>query len=264
MIAGRKRGCYHLLDMRGWYQRGFEILPLFLKRRINPVKYEVEDFARQSAEGRTGLLVLDTGAGESGLRRFFRNCSYLALDLAAGDSEWDYSGLDVIGDLNTVPIASDNVDVVLNFQVLEHVNNPGQVIQELYRVLKPGGKLCLTAPQGWHEHQQPYDFFRFTRFSLGMMLKKAGFMNVEISPMGGYFRFMGMWLSFIPKILFQPRVLPVRILLFPLEILSLGLFSFLLPLCCFYLDRLDHKKEFTLCYKCSASKPSTVLQASSL
>ncbi|MFH1966012.1 MAG: class I SAM-dependent methyltransferase [Acidobacteriota bacterium] len=241
--------------MSGWYQKGFEILPLFLKRRIHPLKYEIEDFASLSAQGFPGLLVLDTGAGESGLRRHFSHCRYLALDLASGDQAWDYSGLDVIGDLNVLPIAENKVDVILNFQVLEHVQSPGKVIEELYRVLKPGGRLRLTAPQGWHEHQQPRDFFRFTRFSLRMMMGKAGFGNIEITPMGGYFRFMGMWLSFIPKILFQTRSIPARIILFPLELLSLGLFCFLTPLCCYYLDRFDRKKEFTLCYKCSAVKP---------
>lgn len=252
--------------MSGWYQEGFEKLPLFLKRRINPLKYEVEDFAVSSAGDRQGLLVLDTGAGESGLRKHFSRSRYIALDLAAGDQEWDYTGLDVIGDLHKVPIAGNMADIVLNFQVLEHVHSPGEVIKEFYRLLKPGGRLILTAPQGWHEHQQPHDYFRFTRFALEMMMGKAGFTDINIAPMGGYFRYIGMWLSFVPKILFLPRSLPARILLFPLEILSLGVFSFLLPLFCNCVDGLDRKKEFTLCYKCSATKPgpSTVLQASSL
>jgi len=45
------------------------------------------------------------------------------------------------------------------------------------------------------------------------------------------------------------------VLLFPLELLSLGIFSFLMPICCYYLDRLDSSREFTLCYKCTAVKP---------
>ena len=136
------------------------------------------------------------------------------------------------------------------------------MIREFYRVLKPGGSLVLTAPQGWHEHQQPHDYFRFTRFSLRMMLEEAGFADIRIEPMGGYFRYMGMWLSFVPKIIFQTRSLPARILFFPLEILSLGVFSFLCPLVCNLLDGLDRKKEFTLCYRCSATKPRFKVQGS--
>lgn len=241
--------------MRGWYQKGFEFLPLFLKRKINPLRYEVEEFAASSARGKPGMTILDAGAGESGLRGYFPHCRYLAIDLAKGDRDWDYTGLDIIGDLHTMPAGKSTADIILNFQVLEHLPDPGRVIQEFHRVLKPGGALYLTAPQGWHEHQQPYDFFRFTSFALRMMMEEAGFEKISIEPMGGYFRFLGMWLSFIPKIIFQPRALPSRIILFPLEIISLGVFSFLLPLCCFYLDRIDRKQEFTLCYKCKAVKP---------
>ncbi len=232
----------------------YERFPEFLKRRINPLEYALRRFIRQAAQAHPGEVVLDAGAGQSRFKAFFDGHRYLAVDLGVGDADWDYSGIDLCADLGRLPLRAGSVEAVLNTQVLEHVPDPQRVLCEFYRVLRPGGKLYLTAPQGWHEHQQPHDFFRFTRFSLRMMLEKAGFVQIRIESMGGYFHYLGQRFTYIPKILFQQRRGLARLLLIPFELLSLGACCFALPVACYYLDRLDRKKEFTLIYRCLAVK----------
>lgn len=242
------------LQMAGFYQTAYNLLPGFLKRRINPLDHAIEVFARSAAEGLDEAVVIDAGAGEARFSRYFQGQHYIAVDSCAGEPGWDYSRISVHADLARMPFRSEVADVVLNTQVLEHVPEPGSVLVEIHRVLKPGGRVFLTAPQGWHEHQQPNDFFRFTAFALARLFRGAGFRDVEIKPLGGYFHYLGHRLTYIPKVLFQSRSIPVRILLFPVEIACLAAFCFLAPLACFYLDRFDRKKEFTLCYSCLAQK----------
>ncbi|MGW8179661.1 MAG: class I SAM-dependent methyltransferase, partial [bacterium] len=170
--------------MSGLYLQAFSLLPVFLKRRINPLEYSIRAFIGSSQPPSTASVVLDAGAGEARFRSYFSNCKYIALDSGVGDADWDYSQVDVHGDLSMIPAASEIADIVLNVQVLEHVPEPAKVLAELFRVLKPGGSLFLTAPQGLHEHQQPNDYYRFTRFSLLQLLRDAGFDSVEIEPMG--------------------------------------------------------------------------------
>jgi SAM-dependent methyltransferase len=241
--------------MAGFHLAVYERLPEFLKRRIHPLEYAIRDFVEKASRC-DAEVVLDAGAGEGRFRHLFGGRRYFAVDSAAGDPDWDYSGLDVVGDLGALPFGSAAFDLVLNTQVLEHVEDPAAVVRELWRVLRPGGRLFLTAPQGWHEHQQPLDFYRFTRFSLGRILGAAGFSAIEIEPMGGFFHYLGHRLTYVPKVLFEPRRGPSRLLLFPIELLVLGSCCLLGPLACYYLDRLDRKREFTLCYRVRAEKPS--------
>jgi SAM-dependent methyltransferase len=160
----------------------------------------------------------------------------------------------LLGDLSAIPIDSESVDIVLNIQVLEHVTSPAQILREIHRVLKPGGTLYLTAPQGWHEHQSPHDYFRFTREALQLLFEEAGFPDPKIESQGGYFHYLGHRLTYIPKVLFGSRSGLLRGLFFPLELLSLSLFCFCLPVLCYYLDRLDSRQEFTLGYRCVVVK----------
>lgn len=237
------------------YQRLRDLVPSFLQRRINPLEASIHDLVAAAAAGAAGGRVLDAGAGESRFRELFAASTYVALDRAVGDADWDYGGLDVIADLKGLPAGDSSFDLVINIQVLEHVRRPRAVIEELARVLRPGGQLVLTAPQGWGEHQQPHDYYRFTRWALQSLAESAGLEGVRISPMGGYFHYLGHRMTYIPKVLFSRRNGPVRILLLPLEIACLALFCGLGPLCCYYLDRFDPEPEFTLGYALRAVKP---------
>jgi SAM-dependent methyltransferase len=237
-----------------FYHGVYRLLPEFLKRRINPLDHAIEDFVRGAGQFRPGGVVLDAGAGESRFAPFFAGHFYVALDSCVGDPAWDYRKIHLAADLSALPLAAQCADVVINTQVLEHVRQPGAVLKEIHRVLKPGGRLYLTAPQGWHEHQQPNDYYRFTRYSLRSLLEAAGFHHIEIASLGGYFHYLGHRLSYVPKVLFTGLPGALRILLLPVELIVLTVFCFVLPVLCFYLDPLDRTREFTLCYRCLAVK----------
>jgi len=240
--------------MSSFYLGVYRSLPEFLKRRINPLDYAIEDFVKTAAAGRPRQRVLDAGAGEARFARFFTDHFYVPLDACVGDARWDYSRVQLVADLAALPLREAAVDAVLNIQVLEHVKKPALVVSELHRVLKPGGRLYLTAPQGWAEHQQPHDYYRFTSYALEHLLLEAGFKGIEIKPLGGYFHYLGHRLTFVPKVLFPPLPRTIRVLLFPLELATLGLFCLAFPVACYYLDSLDGNREFTLGYCCIAEK----------
>ena len=123
---------------------------------------------------------------------------------------------------------------------LEHVREPARVICELARTLAPGGRLLLIAPHEWEEHQQPHDYFRYTRYGLEYLLKQAGFAEISIEPVGGFFRLLSRrllnGLQFFPG----PLMLVAAIFLVP-PALVFPLF-----------DPLDKRRNFTLGFICSA------------
>ena len=205
------------------------------------IENAVATFARELPRG---ARVLDAGAGEGDYKHHFAAQRYCGLDLGIGDHAWDYSRLDVLGDLETLPFPDIAFTAAINIVTLEHVLHPERVICELSRVLAPGGRLLLVAPLEWEEHQQPHDYSRFTRYALDRLLRQAGFTDLSIQPVGGIFRLISRRL--LNALQFFPG---------PLMILAAVFFAppaLLLPL----LDPLDRDRAFTLGYICSARKPS--------
>lgn len=197
--------------------------------------------------------MLDAGAGQGRFRPVLAHTRYIGVDLAVGDTTWDYSRLDVISDLTHLPFGQSTFDAVLCTQVLEHVSEPLLVLQEIARVLKPGGRLFLSAPQSWPQHQKPYDFFRYTSFGLRHLFAKAGLHPESIRPMGGYFWFLSFQLQNINYWLF-PKGMRGRIWTWPLRALFGLIFQLILPLILYYLDPLDRIKDETFGYLCIAVK----------
>ncbi len=101
------------------------------------------------------------------------------------DRRGPLSYVDVEGDALSLPFADASFDSLMSTQVLEHVLDPRLALVNMARVLKPGGRIVLTAPGTWPAHEVPYDFTRFTRWGLETMFEAAGFVDVKVSPQGG-------------------------------------------------------------------------------
>ena len=127
-------------------------------------------------------IVLDVSAGQMQYKPMYDHGNYVAMDAKIGDVNWNYSKLDIVGDAMHLPIRAACVDTILNFTSLEHYPNPNQFFFEVSRVLKPGGRMFLFAPCVYLEHQQPYDFGRYTRFGLNNMCLQNGLEVVSLLP----------------------------------------------------------------------------------
>jgi len=204
-----------------------------------------------------GERVLDAGAGEGRYRRLFHRQRYVAVDLMVGDADWDYRGVDVAADLTRLPFRDAGVDHVLSTQTLEHLCEPGTFLREAARVLRPGGTLHLTAPQCFRLHQEPHDYFRYTRYGLVHLLEAADLEVVSVTAQGGYFWFLADAIRPLHRRLFgKERSLAWRILSAPLALVSKLVLTTLLPLVLFRLDALDTKRAMTTGHEVVARRPA--------
>lgn len=119
--------------------------------------------------------VLDVGCGERPYEDLFCNCYYIGLNYGA-----DGASPDVIGDAQCLPIASSSVDIVFSTQVIEHLPRPQDFISEARRVLRSGGTLILSGPFFWPLHEEPHDYFRFTKYGLEYLCSQSGFKVLSI------------------------------------------------------------------------------------
>lgn len=92
-------------------------------------------------------VALDFGAG----RQYFDDPCIIKLDIAFDPT------LDVVGDLHALPLAAESIDFAFGGAVMEHIRDPAQAIEELYRVVKPGGYVYadwsfLAAYHGYPDH----------------------------------------------------------------------------------------------------------------
>lgn len=98
----------------------------------------------------------------------------------------EYGRSTYVCDLSHIPVAAARFDAVALNQVLEHLSDPVAVLCEMHRILKNGGTMICSAPLFYEEHEQPYDFFRYTQFAWRHLLRNAGFDIVSLDWMEGY------------------------------------------------------------------------------
>ncbi|MCB0121138.1 MAG: class I SAM-dependent methyltransferase, partial [Caldilineaceae bacterium] len=97
------------------------------------------------------------------------------------------AALDIVCDLHDLAVSDATYDVVICSQVLEHLPDPEHVLRELHRVLKPNGRLWLSTPLFFEEHEVPHDYYRYTRYGLRYLLEKSGFQIQQMAWLEGYY-----------------------------------------------------------------------------
>jgi len=146
---------------------GAFVNPFFLARR------ELWRGIAAASPALSGPL-LDVGCGTKPYRELFATEVYVGLDI---DTERTraLAVADAYYDGGRFPFGNAEFRSVLCNQVLEHVFNPAEFLGELGRVLARGGRLLLTVPFVWDEHEQPYDYARYSSFGLKALLEQHGF-----------------------------------------------------------------------------------------
>ena len=115
-----------------------------------------------------GSSILDAGAGEQQYKKYCSKLKYVSQDFnqyeGIGDKKglqtgvWDISKIDIVSDIVNIPIKDETYDAILCSEVIEHIPDPIAALNELHRLLKPGGELILTAPFISWTHFAPYHY----------------------------------------------------------------------------------------------------------
>lgn len=141
-------------------------------------------------------VLYDLGAGESPYRQFFLRHAekYIAVDWAGSIHD---TKADIAANLNEpLPIKSGAADAVVSLSVLEHLCEPQTMLNEAFRILKSGGAIVLHVPWQWWIHEAPADYFRYTPYGLDYLLRKAGFVEIEVQPQAGFFTMMTLKMNY--------------------------------------------------------------------
>jgi SAM-dependent methyltransferase len=206
---------------------------------IEPVMREVKSLARG--------IMLDVGCGTRRYESIFSEVvdTYIGLDWPEIE---DRARPDVVGDAMRLPLKAASVDVVLATELMEHLPSPHNFLMEVARVLCEDGVLILSVPFMEPIHEEPRDYYRFTPFSLRLLLEQHGFSIQKIWNKGGWWSVvLG---SFVNQSLYNWST--------SLDKSGHRRYSFLtfiiLPICAltqwlgYQLDRIFHSYRYTLGY----------------
>ena len=152
--------------------------------------YLVRKYLYQAVLRHGGQLkgkMLDLGCGSKPYKSVISVDEYIGLDYDTEISQNNHNlSADFFYDGHRFPFDDATFDSAFSSEVLEHIFNPAEVLGELHRVLKPGATVLLTCPFYFPEHEQPYDFARYSSFGLKHIFQEAGFEVVKQEKTGSY------------------------------------------------------------------------------
>jgi SAM-dependent methyltransferase len=157
----------------------------------------------------------------------------------------DKSHIDLLGTAYDIPEPDASFDCAVCTAVIEHLEEPERALRECHRVLKPGGIAIYSAPFIWHLHEEPRDFFRYSKYGIKYLFEKVGFEILEIRALSGFWVTFGQ--LFVYNIYRFHRG-PLRFVpIIPIVGIAIQTSSYIL-------DRLDRTEQWTWMYLVAANK----------
>lgn len=125
--------------------------------------------------------MMDFGCGTKPYKPLFTNVSeYIGVDYNGEGHSHKDENIDVMYDGKKIPFPDNTFDSILSSEVFEHIFNLEEILDELNRVLKPGGRILITVPFAWHEHEMPNDFGRYTSIGFQSLLERHNFKIISL------------------------------------------------------------------------------------
>lgn len=166
-----------------------KIKKLFMKEQFNPSLLGI--FINPFYFARKGLFkgiidflpelkgnLLDVGCGSKPYEAYCSVNTYVGLEIDTPENRKNKKA-DYYYDGKTFPFKNTSFDSLMCNQVFEHIFNPSEFLMEINRVLKSGGTILMTVPFIWDEHEQPYDFARYSSFGIMSLLERNGFQIIR-------------------------------------------------------------------------------------
>jgi SAM-dependent methyltransferase len=203
-----------------------------VRKRLDNLNERAEWVKRQLELIPSGSLLLDAGCGSQQFRKFCKHLDYKAQDFGqyisdekkmlgaesgglGADNGYIYGNLDYTGDIWKISEVDSTFDAILCTEVFEHIPYPNETVAEFSRLLKPGGKLILTAPSNCLRHMDPYFFYSgFNDRWYEKVLDENNFEIKEIVAVGDYYSWMSVEIartamthSFLAKAILFPAFL---------------------------------------------------------
>jgi SAM-dependent methyltransferase len=140
------------------------------------------DFSKKYLKGR----LIDIGCGDKPYKELLGSQIQEYIGIDHHETSHDKTKIDLFGTAYEIPVEDNSFDSAICTSVLEHLEEPEKAIRECFRVLKPGAYVIYSVPFIWHLHEEPRDFYRYSKYGLKYLFEKSGFNIIEIKPLSGF------------------------------------------------------------------------------
>jgi SAM-dependent methyltransferase len=134
--------------------------------------------------------LIDIGCGSKPYQELMAPYVEKHIGIDHSETLHEKTAIDLLGTAYKIPVNAQSFDSALCTAVLEHLEEPELALKECYRVLKPEGIAIYSVPFIWHLHEEPRDFYRFSKYGLKYLFEKVGFEIVELNALSGF------WITF--------------------------------------------------------------------